>query len=271
MFITGIPALVVGFLSFGDINKSGGKVGGKPLAIIGMVLGVIGCLATLILIPFGLSIREAARITVAQNNMRQMAVAAHNYESAFMRFPAAVSEPDREVLLSWRVQILPFIDHQALHEKFNQEEPWDSPHNKALLDQMPDIYKSISHSNIPSGNTIYLAPVTIHPEDGYTPEMALFHSKGPTSVGQISDGTSHTIMYLEVDPEASVPWTKPDEWVFDPKNPKRSVGKARGSCILVAMADGSVQTIPANIDPKDFKALITRAGGEGFKLGAPKR
>jgi len=49
------------------------------IAIIGILIGM--------LLPSVQQVREAARRSVCQNNLRQMTLAAQNYESAHMRFP----------------------------------------------------------------------------------------------------------------------------------------------------------------------------------------
>ena len=54
--------------------------------------------------------------------------------------PAALTSKDGQPLLSWRVILLPYLDHKDLFSKFHLDEPWDSTHNKTLLPLMPDIY-----------------------------------------------------------------------------------------------------------------------------------
>lgn len=44
--------------------------------------------------------------------------------------------------LSWRVHLLPFLGEQKLFEQFRLNEPWDSPHNAALIPKMPDVFKT---------------------------------------------------------------------------------------------------------------------------------
>ena len=36
--------------------------------------------------------------------------------------------------------ILPYIEQDALYKEFHQDEPWDSEHNKKLIDKMPVTY-----------------------------------------------------------------------------------------------------------------------------------
>ena len=52
------------------------------IAIIGILIGM--------LLPAVQQVREAARRTECANKMRQLALACHNYESAFMHFPAGM-------------------------------------------------------------------------------------------------------------------------------------------------------------------------------------
>jgi serine/threonine protein kinase len=58
-------------------------------------------------------------------------------------FPEDVCHPrTRRRLLSWRVQILPFLGYQSLFERFRLDEPWDSKHNRSLLLDMPFVLRS---------------------------------------------------------------------------------------------------------------------------------
>src|SRR5262249_52547325 len=54
-------------------------------------------------------IRRAAERMTSVNNLKQIALAFHNYHDAFGAFPAnAIYGKDGKPLLSWRVAILPF-------------------------------------------------------------------------------------------------------------------------------------------------------------------
>jgi RNA polymerase sigma factor (sigma-70 family) len=88
---------------------------------------------------------EAAKLArnMAQSrlNLRKIALAMHNYASIYGHLPQAASVgKDGRALLSWRVDLLPFLEEQALYSQFHRDEPWDSPHNKKLLAKMPKVF-----------------------------------------------------------------------------------------------------------------------------------
>ncbi len=160
-----------------------------------------------LLLPAVQSAREAARRAQCTNNLKQMALAMLNYESATGAFPKpAITDKDGKPLLSWRVAILPYIEQQGLYNRFKLDEPWDSPHNKELIKEMPQTYVCPSRANAEPGTTTYRV---------FVGPGALFEEGKGTNIANITDGTSNTIMISES--SESVPWTKPDaELKFDP-------------------------------------------------------
>ena len=143
MCFTGIPGLILGIMGLGDINRSQGRVGGKGLAIVGIVFSSLGTIWTIIVLLIGLMLpaiqvtRQAAREMTSVNNVRQMVLSMHNYyASKKQNFPLQNRNG-----LSWRVHILPFIERSDLYERFNLDEPWDSPHNIQLLGEMPSTFE----------------------------------------------------------------------------------------------------------------------------------
>lgn len=100
--------------------------------------------------------REAALRTLAAANLRELGLAFHIYHETFRRFPpAAITDKQGKSLLSWRVAILPYIEHQELYEKFHLDEPWDSEHNIKLLNEMPAVLKNPNRNETQKTN--YLA------------------------------------------------------------------------------------------------------------------
>jgi prepilin-type processing-associated H-X9-DG protein len=215
-------------------------------------VAVIGILVALLL-PAVQAAREAARRSQSVNNMKQIGLAMHNYHDAYKRFPARAGFDDGgKPLLSWRVQVLPFIGQQPLYEQFHLDEPWDSEHNKTLIPLMPQVYRNPSSGPDPSLAT-YVVP---------TGEGTIFDGQEGTKLAEITDGTSATVMVIEVDPDAAVTWTKPDDWEYHADNPLAGLGNAHPGGFNVLLADGSVHFISAAVDKTMFRALLTKSGGD---------
>ena len=262
MCFTGIIGVVLGILALSDISKSRGRVQGKGMAVTGIVLSSLGIVwtlmvMTLMLLPAVQQVREAARRTASQNNIRQQIIGMHNYVSVNQSFP----QLDKSGL-SWRVHLLPYLGENELYEQFRLDEPWDSSHNIQLLDQMPRVYDSLS-ANLPPGMTLYQVPYTDVNDPSYQNVSALFDTSGDNvSFKDILDGASNTIAIIEVDQQAAVEWTRPSDWKFDPGDPMHDLGGFRRGQILVGMADGMTLLLSDKIDSESFKAMITRSGGE---------
>lgn len=89
---------------------------------------------------------EAAKLArnMAQSrlNLRKLALAMINYADTYngqMPLAATVGK-NGKALLSWRVELLPYIEEQALYNQFKRDEPWNSPHNIKLLSKMPAVF-----------------------------------------------------------------------------------------------------------------------------------
>lgn len=208
-----------------------------------------------LLLPAVQKVREAAARTQAQNNLKQIGLALHNYESVYGRLPtyAIYSKDGKTPLLSWRVAILPFIEQEQLYRRFKLDEPWDSEHNKQLIPLMPKIY---------------LIPNARPTNDSGTTYCQAFVGKGagwekgptPNRILDFTDGTSNTIVVAEAaDP---VVWTKPDDLFVEQDKPLPKLGGHFPGGFNALFMDGSVRFIRSTINEKTLRALITRNGGE---------
>ena len=80
-----------------------------------------------------------------------------------------------------------------------------------------------------------------------------------TSLGDITDGLAKTILVVEVH-GLKIPWTEPRDITLDELTARlRSSGGriAHVAGFNVAMADGSVQNLPATIDAETLRRLAT--------------
>ena len=93
------------------------------IAIIGILIGM--------LLPAVQQVREAARRTSCANNIRNIALSMHNYESAFQIFPVGAeaqfgpSLPQTNLLLSAFATTLPFIEQENLQNLIDKTQPWE--------------------------------------------------------------------------------------------------------------------------------------------------
>jgi type II secretory pathway pseudopilin PulG len=92
------------------------------------LLVVIAIIAILIglLVPAVQKVREAAARTQCQNNLKQIALACHNYHDANKVLPMGVvrsvpSNPRINEYWSWLAMIMPYVEQQPL---FNQADAW---------------------------------------------------------------------------------------------------------------------------------------------------
>jgi hypothetical protein len=198
-----------------------------------------------------------ASLNARMNRFKQIVLGIFNYESAKGSFPAAASYSDEgKPLLSWRVLILPYVDQVGLYKEFHLDEPWDSDHNRKLIERMPDIYADPDltvRTTLEKGRTTYVLPVG---------KGMIFESKELPSLRGVTDGTSNTILTVEVVPERAVIWTQPADWEVDLNKPLEGITRNDREFFTVGMADGSVRIMPKATKESEFKALLTRAGNE---------
>ncbi len=194
--------------------------------------------------------RGAASTERASNNLKQIALAMHNYHDTHGHFPpAAICDKDGKPLLSWRVAILPYIEQDNVYKEFRLDEPWDSEHNKPLSATLIPVFASPGLGE--GTKTHYRA---------FVGGGAVFETKKGTMIADITDGTSNT--FLVVEATEAVEWAKPDDLPYDPKKELPKLGLPGAKDFQAAFADGSVRILPKDTDKKRLHALITRAGGE---------
>jgi hypothetical protein len=208
---------------------------------------------------------EVTRLTeyrLAANNLKQAALAMQNFHDSFGALPAAgITDKAGKPLLSWRVALLPYLEQGELYKQFKLDEPWDSDHNKKLLEKMPRIYAP-PRGKTKEPYTTYMQVFT-GPDTPFDPARA---TRGPASLGarlsQFADGTSNTLLVVEAG--EAVPWTKPDDVVYDAKKAVPKLGGVFADGFHAAVADGSVWFFKKSLDPAALRALISPNGGEVF-------
>ena len=77
--------------------------------------------------------------------------------------PAALMDDEGNRLLSWRVLLLPYLDAPELYQLFDLNEPWDGPHNIALIQYMPAVYALENTTTSHSQMLALTGPDTVFP------------------------------------------------------------------------------------------------------------
>lgn len=86
---------------------------GFTLVELLVVIAIIGILVALLL-PAVQAAREAARRMSCSNNLKQLALACHNYHDTHKKFPAGWTYN-----INWRVSVLPFIEQTSLESQLD--------------------------------------------------------------------------------------------------------------------------------------------------------
>jgi prepilin-type processing-associated H-X9-DG protein len=227
-------------------------------AMMVMVL-VCGGLLVGLTLPAVQAAREAARRMQCSNNMKQIAIALHNYHAVYDSLPPAFTVDDQgNRLHSWRTLILPFMEEQDIYDQIDLSKPWNHPDNELAMESIVPSYRCPS-STLPPGHTTYVAVVDPN---------GVFSGSNANTFNKISDGTSNTVMVAEARQSQSVHWMEPKDldlngFVDSMKRP--SSGQDRHPHTAganAALADGSVRFFSNSIEPETIRALVTKDGND---------
>lgn len=209
------------------------------------------------------TVAEVGQTAESRQNLMAIGRAAHQHNDRVGHLPQnsyAAREKGGRPLLSWRVHLLPQLGRNDLYQQFKLDEPWDSPNNLRLVNQMPDVYGGPqARQKAGPGKTFYR---------GFSGPRGVFEK--PTAPGQppvkvnfanIPDGTMNTI--LVVDAGEAVEWTKPDDLDFSPGRPRPTFGGAYPNLpfVLILTADGTVRQMRKDVPDETLRKLIDRQDG----------
>jgi hypothetical protein len=210
-----------------------------------------------------LAVQSRKKAEERMNNLKQIGLALHNYHDTMGKFPTNVYGPKGELLLSWRVQLLPFLEQDVLYKQFKMDEAWDGPNNKKLIDKMPKVFQAPDRVHA-KGETFYQGFVGPDPRKGQ-PVKGVFGrpwlldgGKEGLRITEIHDGTSNTLAVIEA--RSGVTWTKPEDLPFGGAVPP--LGEKGWDKTPALRFDGSVLLFPTNLTPDQFWPFVTINGGE---------
>lgn len=257
---------------------------GFSLVELLVVIAIVGVLIALLL-PAIQAVRESARRSSCQNNLRQIGLATLNFHDSRKSLPIgcvdrrSASAPTARQL-AWTVFILPFLEEGRTRDDFRLDAAYDSPANAAAARRLI---------------TVYLCPSTgrITPtrkDDGRTADGlaatdygGMFGAVGPglpnangvmlfdksVRIRDITDGTSHTVMVAEDTGRGSgedSQWAN-GENIYDVASrigstQHNEIWSDHSGGAYALFADGSVQFLLESLELSVLRALCTRGRGD---------
>ncbi len=201
----------------------------------------------------------SARMGEAQrkNNLKQVALAMHNYHSVYGHFPPAYSmgkDGNGKHPVSWRVMLTPFLERSDIFDNYHFGEPFDSLHNRKVTMKMPAVFARPG-GGAESLKTAIFAVVSTDP-------------KRPTGFGRhqgkrirdFQDGTSNSLLLVEA--KRDVHWAKPEDVEWNPADPLPGLNGFGGDALLSARADASVDSFNPKLAPQEFQYMLTITDGQ---------
>ena len=250
---------------------------GFTLVELLVVIAIIGILVGMLL-PAVQAVRESARRTTCQNNLKNLSLACLNFESSRQAFPHGSSFTHEH---AWGSEILPFIEQSATHAALDFESAWDSPDNNLSVSQQ-NIATFVCPSSDKSyaGKTDYCGisgswrtsiPVAIERLNGIFFD-AVTERNRPVGLGEVTDGSSNTICIAEGSEVQEINggfwgdgancFTHEEAGVNAVERPSDEIVSDHPSGAFGAFCDGSVRFIGTQVSTEIVSALCTRNGQE---------
>lgn len=218
-----------------------------------VALGIIAILVALLL-PATRSVRPAAYRSQCVNNLKQIALALHNYEQEHKALPPAYTvDAKGRPLHSWRTLILPYLEQEPLYQTIDLSKPWNDPVNAKALETYLPVFRCPEMVG-PRNTTTYLAIAA--PNGCFIPQES-------RRLTEITDAHDSTLMLIEAGAENAVPWMAPvdaDESLVMSLGPTTKLHHSGGT--NACPVDGRVKFLKANTPGKVRRALISISGND---------
>lgn len=266
---------------------------GFTLVELLVVIAIIGVLIGLLL-PAVQQAREAARRCSCSNNMSQLGLAAHNFDFSMERLPHGTINPTGPILTqptgqhtSHLVQLLAFVDQPNIANNFDIAKGAYDPANAAARAISLSVFTCPTFPN-PHRNDAGTAGITNYAGCHHHKEAQidkdnnglLFLNSG-IRYADISDGSTHTILYGEM-----LPYPTTLGWASGTRASLRNTGSPIASVVWdvlavpltpvdvggfgsshqggaqFVMADGSVTFLSTSIDQQVYENMGNRKDGE---------
>jgi prepilin-type processing-associated H-X9-DG protein len=240
-------------------SSTGAAAGaGTVLLVLGVLLlgGLLVCGGVVALVTFPAvgKVRMAAQRMTSQNNLKQLGIAIHSYHDAYGELPPAiVKDATGKPLYSGMVLLLPFMEQDALFQQFDKSKAWNEGDNANLSKQMVPTLMNPASTDTRSGHSDYML---------VGGPNAMLSETGKSTIMNVQDGTSNTIMAIEVGSGSSLEsWAQPVTW--DPSKPFNGPDP---TMVNVLFGDGSVRALPKTTPVQTLRLLSDRQDGQTVNI-----
>ena len=234
--------------------------GGGSGALKLLYIAIFAFLVVWMMLPTVGGPRSAGRSALCQSNMRNAVLAILNYEAVNKAYPQAVSyDATGQVARSWRVEVLPQLDLRALRNTYKDDQPWNSPANTKVATTDIPIFRCPAAREQPESPAAFTTSYALITGPG-----TVFPSDKRISGSDIKDGTSNTIMMIEI-MDSDITWTEPRDLTIDeaialfnrPESVRKKHPTNHQGGRMVAFADGHIDFAPEDTPPEVLRALFT--------------
>jgi type II secretory pathway pseudopilin PulG len=169
----------------------------RPALSLFEILIVLALLAILLglLFPVIFKIRVAAARSQSANNLKQMALACHNYHDANAAFPAGSDDNN----FSAAARLLPYVEQDNLYKQIDFTKPSTDPANAVARGALVKVF--INPRDPQMGSEPGVAPTNYLFNAGSEPALkdnnGVFYQDSKVKLADITDGTSNTLMIGE--------------------------------------------------------------------------
>lgn len=180
------------------------KNDGFTLLELLIVISIMSLLMQLI-VPAVQNAREAARLAQCKNNMRQLALAAQNYEAAHQVLPPGFTlKPHKHYVVPY---LLPHLEQGTIHAAYHFDEEWDAEKNRPAIETEITLLRCPTapreHLYMTDYGTYHRMMPQLHEElveEGVIKERSSTIGalrQGPTRIASLTDGLTNTIIFCE--------------------------------------------------------------------------
>lgn len=193
---------------------------GFTLIELVVVIAIVSILISLLLVAIQ-KVRSAAARTQCQNAAKQLGLALHNYHDTRRAFPPghrSSKHPERMPFSGWCVSVLPFVEQPTIAAQAEAAYRANSypfgpplgvaphPHLSTVVPAFicpADSRASAAQTSLSTKNVVaFTSFLGVAGLDAATTRDGVFYQDSATGLGDISDGTSSTLLLGERPPSA---------------------------------------------------------------------